>query len=239
MFAEGGHPIVVAGAGDEASGAILLEALAAAPPYSTIYISGSFEVEGSVPLCVPLRLVGPVGATAQIRMERGALLVSALAFIERVAVVTWGPSPFNTDGTYDIERFCPAVEVTQRALCVLDSVHATSSIGTALLVDEHARVFATGCALESSTGTTRKRAGQLCLGVLGKRHSVLSMYGSRVSRCRWGAFGGAQAHASRLLENNVFSGCVEDIAHGDQYPDLTGQVVQPWGAWHGVAQTSL
>lgn len=43
--------------------------------------------------------------------------VQDFAIIERMNLITTGPFPFDADGGYDLAKFCPALEVAERARC--------------------------------------------------------------------------------------------------------------------------
>jgi hypothetical protein len=78
---------IIRGNGSPASGARLRAALTAAAPYSTIYLSGTFHMQGSLYLYVPVRIVGVKNAThtTTVALVRGACVVLVSTVLEQAA----------------------------------------------------------------------------------------------------------------------------------------------------------
>ncbi len=120
----------------------------------------------------------------------------------------------------------------RRRRLILTETEVTSRVGTAVLVNRHGRAFLSECSLHSY----HNYGDPLCLGVLAKGCSTLSMYGCKVSRCMWGAFAGATS--AGLLRDNRFRNNTHDTAGAAQYADMHGQTVQPWAAWRGLPEAA-
>lgn len=240
---------MLVGAGDAASGAALVAAVAAADDYATLSISGRFAITGALELRRPVRIVGVRGGAALVLTRRCIEIVAPCVSLEDLSVHTtydhaaveahalghdedsggYGSCDYCDSRMYaqDAEHVSPALCVYDGGGLIAERVRATSAIGSAVVLEEDSAASFTDCTFNSileDCGVT------MCLGIVAKQRVVLSMHGCTIEHTSWGVFAGSSAaDAAALLAANTFRDNEHEDVTTTLYPDLdNGQVVQPW-----------